>query len=176
MKIFHPSLKSGKFYMATHSRNAGKRISATFTTGVGRHANIPQFNNYMSNPIDTCKIKIATWYVYGNQRISNWTFRDKYFGNMMGSYYHCGCVCAPALQAQGSAVPAGTKSLTLTEKLFKPWVREEFEVFFLLLKFIMSQKHHRAMGKPFYQALHNGGALENGKKYQELSLQFIDTN
>ena len=32
------------------------------------------------------------------------------------------------------------------------------------------------MGKPFSQALHNGGALENGKKYQELSLQFIYTN
>ena len=52
VKIFHPSLKLGKLYMAMHSRNAEKRMSAMFTTGAGRHVNSLQFDKYMENPID----------------------------------------------------------------------------------------------------------------------------
>ena len=68
------------------------------------------------------------------------------------------------------------KGPNIDRKMLKSWVREEFEVFVLFLKFIISQKHHHAMGNPFAQALHDGGTLENGKKHQALSLQFIDTN
>ena len=35
IKIFHPSLNSGKLYTEMHSRNAGKSMSAMFTTSVG---------------------------------------------------------------------------------------------------------------------------------------------
>ena len=154
--------------MVTHSRNAGKRMSTMFTTGVGRHANRMQFDNYMTNTIDTFKSKMAAWYVYGKHQISNRTFDDKYSRNMMESCYHCDRICAPASQERGSEVPAGKKDPSQTAKVLKYWVRAYFEVFFLLLKLIMSHKHHHAMGNSFAQALHDGGTLDNGKKYQAL--------
>ena len=115
-------------------------------------------------------------YVYRNQRISKRTFKDNYLRNMMESCYHCGRFCAPISQARGSEVAAVTKAPTLTEKLLNSWVIEQFELFFLFLKFIMSQKHNHVVVNPLAQALYNGGTLENGKKYQALSLQFIGTN
>ena len=63
----------------------GEIMSAMFTNGVGQHAKIPQFDNYMDNPINTCQIKMATWYVYANQQILKRTLEDKYFRNMMKS-------------------------------------------------------------------------------------------
>ena len=143
-------------------------MSSMFTTRVVWNLDSPQFDNYMVNTINTCKINMAAWFVYGNQWISKRKFEDKYFHNMMESCYHCGRVCVTTSQARGSASPAGTKALTLTSKVLKSWVIAEFEVFFLFLKFIMLQKHHYAMGNPFTQALHDGGALNNGKKYQSL--------
>ena len=137
---------------------------------VGPHANSLQLDNYMANLIDTCKIKTAAWYVYGNHRILKRTFEDKYFHNTMKRFYHCGRVCVPASQARGSAVPAGTKILTLTAKVLKSWVRAEFEVFVLFLKLIISQKHHHTMGNTFPQALHERETLKNGKNCQSISL------
>ena len=83
IKRFHPSLNSGKLYMAKHSINAGKRMSTMFTNGVGRNENSPQFENYGANPINTCKINMAAWYIYGNQWVSKRTFKDKWFCNIM---------------------------------------------------------------------------------------------
>ena len=93
-----------------------------FTTGVGRHTNSPQFDNYIANSIDLCKIKMAAWYICGNHRISKWTLEDKYCHNMTESCYHCGSICVPASQARGISVLSGTKSPTLKEKVSNSWV------------------------------------------------------
>ena len=65
------------------------------------------------------------------------------------------------------------KTYVLSQANLKNYVRAEFKVFLLFLKFICKKKNDAAKGNLFAQGLHDGGTLDSHKKYQALALQFI---
>jgi hypothetical protein len=170
----HSTLEYGKVYTAKDSSAAGKKISTMFSHSHGRGPRkaAHNFDNYVANTTDTCKSSMAVWYVYGNQRISKRTFEDKYFREMMESCHFSG---AATVERIGShPPPKPTKAPILTAKILKSWVRAEFDIFLIFLKFMMNLKYNHSRGNKFGQCLHDGGTLDNGKKYQAMSLQFVD--
>ena len=94
----------------------------------------------------------VTWYIYGNQRISKRTFEDPYFRRMM--------------------TVSGTQNMMNRANLLK-WVRAEYEIFLLYLRFLIKKALDFAYGNPFAQFIHDGGTLANKDKYQTGGLQFI---
>ena len=94
----------------------------------------------------------VTWYIYGNQRISKRTFEYPYFRKMM--------------------TVSGTQNLMTRANLLK-WVRAEYEIFLLYLRFLIKKALEFAYGNPFAHFIHDGGTLANKEKYQTGGLQFI---
>ena len=55
----------------------------------------------------------------------------------------------------------------------KSYVRAEFAVFVMFLKFDLQDEVRLRKGNKFAQGLHDGGTLVSHKKYQALALQLI---
>lgn len=68
---------------------------------------------------------------------------------------------------------AGGHGVYLTQTQLKEWVRAEFAIFLIFLKYAVGTKMEEALGNPFAQAIHDGGTLTNHVKYQACGLQFI---
>ena len=93
----------------------------------------------------------ASWYVYATMHISKAAFDDVYYKAMLTK---AGAACV------------------LASKQLKLWVRAEFEVFKLFIRFMLKLKNHQAQGNPYAQFLHDGGTLSSHKKYQAFAMQF----
>jgi len=97
----------------------------------------------------------AQWYVYSSMRVSKGEFESVFFKTM--------------LKETGD----GPKTAILTQANLKDFLKAEWTVFFTYLRVILKEKNEQAMGNGFAQALHDGGTLQNKKKFQALALQFI---
>ena len=71
-------------------------------------------------------------------------------------------------------VGGGPDTPILSRKGLIKWVRAEFAVFLIYLRYVLRCKHKQAKGNQFAQGIHDGGTLDNKQKYQALGLQFID--
>ena len=84
------------------------------------------------------------------------------------------------LQAAGEAGAGGggkpEKVPVLSIKGLSMWVKAEFDVFILFLKYIFSEKIREAKDNTFAQGIHDGGTLDNKTKYQVFGSQFIGMN
>lgn len=96
----------------------------------------------------------ARFYVYGRQRISKSTFDDSYFRE--------------AMQGSNKSRPL------LTSRMLETYVRAEFAIFVLFLKFLVNKKLIQSLGNPFSQALHDGVTLGNHKGYESLGIDVVD--
>ena len=94
----------------------------------------------------------AAWYVYATMHVSKQAFDDKYWKGMMNT--------------------AGAKCLINRQQLRK-WVRAEFSVFKLFLRYMIERKCMQAQGNAYAQFLHDGGTLASHRKYQALGMQFL---
>lgn len=97
----------------------------------------------------------AQWYLYSSMRVSKCEFENVF------------------LKAMLKAVGGGESTAILTIDNLKNYVKAEWGVFKLFLKFIMKTKAEEALGNTFAQAIHDGGTLTNKKKFQALAIQFV---
>ncbi|KAI9344980.1 hypothetical protein BDR26DRAFT_932541 [Obelidium mucronatum] len=106
------------------------------------------FSNYLSAQVK--------WYCYSPMRVSKTTLEDPYFRNQFSALVY-------------PEVPP-----FLNAKSLSTWITAEFKVFLTLLRYILNEKQSQAHGNSFAQLLHDGGTLENKKKFQAVGLQFVD--
>lgn len=103
----------------------------------------------------------ARWYIYSRMHISKREFESDEFREMIREQ-------------------SGGRGVYLSQPQLKEWVRAEFNIFLIFLKYAVGIKMDEALGNPFAQAIHDGGTLSNHVKYQACGLQFIsekgDTN
>ncbi|KAI9327729.1 hypothetical protein BDR26DRAFT_901199 [Obelidium mucronatum] len=106
------------------------------------------FSKYLSQSVK--------WYCYSPTQILKTTFEDP---ELRGIF----------LELIYPEIPPflNAKSLTV-------WIQAEFEAFQKLLRYILNEKRVQAHGNPFAQLLHDGGTLQNKKKFQAIGIQFID--
>ena len=95
------------------------------------------------------------WYIYSSMKVSKSEFDSIWFKNML------------------KEVGDGEKTAIMTQTLMKQYIASEWAVFIIFLKMIINLKFEEALGNAFAQALHDGGTLDNKKKYQALALQLI---
>ena len=68
---------------------------------------------------------------------------------------------------------SGTQNVMTRANLLK-WVRAEYEVFLMYLRFILKKALEYSCGNPFAQFIHDGATLPNKDKYQTGGLQFVE--
>ena len=96
----------------------------------------------------------AHFYVYGKQRISKSTFDDVYFRE--------------AMQGSNKSRPL------LTSRMLETYVRAEFAIFVIFVKFLVTKKLIQLLCNPFAHALHDGVTLGDHKGYESLGLDVVD--
>ena len=120
---------------------------------------------YTLTPAQSALSAQACWYVYASLQVSKRSFEDPFFVDMMKAQVKAGKLATTHRQVHAPILKA---------RHLKAFVRAEFEVFLLFFKHLLREKWDQVMGNPFAQILHDGGTLDNHKKYQALGLQFID--
>lgn len=97
---------------------------------------------------------MTRYYVYGNQRIFTRSFDDSYFRD---------------------ALRGSNKSRALlTSGMLEKYVRAEFVVFIIFLRFLFNKKLIQAFGNAFAQGIHDGVTLGDHKGYESLGVDVID--
>jgi len=127
------------------STSSSSTSSSKFTsTSPSQPKTIFQVNNADAN-----LSRMVKWFVYSKMNLPKNVFEEDEFRKM-----------SPHLPI-------------MTSKALSMWVKAEFEVFLRFLRFMLLRKHTEAGGNPCCQAIHDGGTLNNRRKYQSLGLQFV---
>lgn len=163
---YHPETKPGKEYNDRQQKSHEERVQvqllyehptkgkASLDSGAPLAA---AFADFKLRPEQRALSTQAMFVVYGNCYISERTLEDVYYRDMLGG-----------TSPEGCAAYLSIKGLT-------KFIDAEWECFVVLYKFALGECTEEARGNAFAQFIHDGGTLKNGKKYQALATQFIDS-
>ena len=117
----------------------------------------PSTVTFRLQPHDKCLALQARWYCYAKMRVSKDAMQDPYFLAMLN----------------WNTIPQSPAPKMEPRQLCR-WVRAEFGVFKMFLKYMLQLKFQHSKGNAFAQGLHDCGTLENHEKFLALGIQFID--
>ena len=166
MKRYHPEseegMKSAKRIKLLETTKEDNMFQAGMNAAAASRPSPPNRHqasiapHYQLSPDVVDLTASARFYVYGRQRISKATFDDSYFKDaMMGS---------------------NKNRSMLSKDQLEQYVRAEFSLFIVFLKFIVKKKLAQTMGNAFAQGLHDGVTLGNHKGYESLGIDVVDTD